>query len=88
VVTAEAGWRTGEGGGAWVTRRGAAWLMGGASVSGGVPTSWPHQDSAGQRGSNSVLNRFKNIQTVQMKFEFLQILTGSKNTFLCSKNLK
>jgi hypothetical protein len=28
------------------------------------------------RGSNSVLNRFKNIQTVQMKFKFLQILAG------------
>jgi hypothetical protein len=46
------------------------------------------QHSAGRLCSNSVLNQFKNIQTVQMKFEFLQILTGSKNTFLCSKKLK
>jgi hypothetical protein len=39
-------------------------------------------------GSNSVLNRFKNIQTAQMKFEFLQTLAGSKDTFPCSKILK
>jgi hypothetical protein len=30
----------------------------------------------------------QNIQTVQMKFEFLQTLAGSKDTFLRSKNLK
>jgi hypothetical protein len=37
---------------------------------------------------NSVLNQFKNIQTVQMKFKFLKILVGSKDTFPHSKNLK
>jgi hypothetical protein len=40
------------------------------------------------RGLNSVLNRFKNIQTVQMKFEFLQTLAGSKDTSPHSKKLK
>jgi hypothetical protein len=35
-----------------------------------------------------VLNRFKIVQMVQMKFEFLQTLVGSKDTFLHSKNLK
>jgi hypothetical protein len=40
------------------------------------------------RGLNSVLNRFKNIQMVQMKFEFLKILAGSKDTFPCSKIFK
>jgi hypothetical protein len=30
----------------------------------------------------------QNIQTVQMKFEFLQTLAGSKDTFPHSKNLK
>jgi hypothetical protein len=39
-------------------------------------------------GSILVLNRFKNIQMVQMKFEFLQTLASSKGTFPCSKNLK
>jgi hypothetical protein len=39
-------------------------------------------------GSNSVLNQFKNIQTVQMKFEFFQNLADSKDTFLYFKNLK
>jgi hypothetical protein len=37
---------------------------------------------------NLVLNRFNNIQMVQMKFEFLQIWAGLKDTFLHSKNLK
>jgi hypothetical protein len=34
---------------------------------------------------NSVLNRFKHIQTVPMKFEFLQTLAGSKDTFRTPK---
>jgi hypothetical protein len=55
---------------------------------GGVPIGGPRQHNAGRHGSNSVLNRFKNIQTVQMKFEFLQILAGSKDTFPHFKNLK
>jgi hypothetical protein len=36
----------------------------------------------------SVLNRFKNIQAVPKKFEFLQTLAGSKDIFSCSKKLK
>jgi hypothetical protein len=32
----------------------------------------PSQHSAGRSGSNLVLNRFKNTQMVQIKFEFLQ----------------
>jgi hypothetical protein len=55
---------------------------------GGVPIGGPRQHNAGRHGSNSVLNRFKNIQTVQMKFEFLQTLAGSKDTFPHFKNLK
>jgi hypothetical protein len=35
---------------------------------GEATTGGPSQHSAGRRGLNSVLNRFKNIQTVQMKF--------------------
>jgi hypothetical protein len=38
--------------------------------------------------AGSILNQFKNIQTVQLKFEFLQTLVGSKDTFPRSKNLK
>jgi hypothetical protein len=56
--------------------------------SGGASTGGPDQHSAGRRGSNSVLNRFKNIQMVQMKFEFLQTLAGSRDTFPRSKNFK
>jgi hypothetical protein len=55
---------------------------------GGAPTAGLSQHNVGRRGSNSVLNRFKNIQMVQMKFEFLQTLTGSRDTFPRSKNFK
>jgi hypothetical protein len=51
---------------------------------GGAPTGGPGPHSA-RRGSNSVLNRFKNIQTVQIKFEFLKTLAGSKDTSLAPK---
>jgi hypothetical protein len=37
--------------------------------------------------AGSILNQFKNIQTVQLKFEFLQTLVGSKDTFPRSKKL-
>jgi hypothetical protein len=53
----------------------------------GVLTGGPDHTVTGH-DLNSVLNRFKNIQTVQIKFEFLQTLAGSKDTFLHSKNLK
>jgi hypothetical protein len=51
---------------------------------------WPvgPGDTVLGHGLNSVLNGFKNIQTVRMKFEFLQILAGSKDNFSHSKNLK
>jgi hypothetical protein len=35
-----------------------------------------------------VLKPNQNIQTAQMKFEFLQTMDGSKDTFPHSKNLK
>jgi hypothetical protein len=52
---------------------------------GGAPTAGLSQHSVGRRGSNSGLNRFKNIQMVQMKFEFLQTLASSKDTFRTPK---
>jgi hypothetical protein len=55
---------------------------------GGTPTGGPGQHSARWRSSNSILNQFKNIQMVQMKFEFPKTLAGSKDTFPHSKNLK
>jgi hypothetical protein len=70
-------------------------------VSGGV---WEEERKSRQRGDGaltgrlgqySVGARFKlsfkpiqNIQTVQMKFKFLQTLAGLKVIFPCSKNLK
>jgi hypothetical protein len=56
----------------------------------GAGESEREQGSTVPAGSvlNSVLNQFKNIQTVQMKFKFLKILVGSKDTFPHSKNLK
>jgi hypothetical protein len=54
---------------------------------GGAPTGGPDQHSAGAR-FNLGFKPIQNIQTVQMKFEFLQTLAGSKDTFPRSKNLK
>jgi hypothetical protein len=54
---------------------------------GRAPTGGPGQHSAGARfklGFKSI----QNIQTVQMKFEFLQNLTSLKDTFPHPKNLK
>jgi hypothetical protein len=81
---------------------GGAGRQRGLGVSGGVQervrekgTAWQRAltsgpDSTVTVGSflNSGLNRFKHIQTVLMKFEFLQIFACSKDTFPHSKNLK
>jgi hypothetical protein len=84
AVAAEAGWQTGKGG--RVRLR-----CGMADRCGRVATG-PSGQRRGAGGrekarcsSNSVLNRFKNIQR---KFKFLQILDGSKYNFPCSKILK
>jgi hypothetical protein len=53
----------------------------------GAPTGRPGPHSAGARLKLD-FKPIQNIQTVQMKFEFLQILAGSKDTFPHSKNLK
>jgi hypothetical protein len=54
---------------------------------GGASTGRPGQHSAGAQFKLG-FKPIQNIQTVQMKFEFLQTLAGSKDTFLRSKNLK
>jgi hypothetical protein len=56
-------------------------------VSGRAPTGRPSQHSAGARFKLG-FKPIQNIQTVQMKFEFLQTLVGSKDTFPRSKILK
>jgi hypothetical protein len=77
---------------------GGAGRQWGPVVSGGVRGRVRESEAALQRvligrpGSTvpvgSVLNRFKHIQTVPMKFEFLQTLAGSKDTFVHSKKFK
>jgi hypothetical protein len=47
---------------------------------------WPEQCRAAQFKLS--FKSIQNIQTVQMKFKFLQTLTGSKDTFPHSKILK
>jgi hypothetical protein len=90
MLTVEVSWRIGEGSGARATRLtgGAGWQQGRCQRWGVAPTGGPGQHSARWRSSNSVLNQFKNIQMVQMKFEFPKTLAGSKDTFPHSKNLK
>jgi hypothetical protein len=70
----------------------ARWSVAGAGRQRGSVTTGRRQAGPGHtapvHGSNSVLNRFKNILMIQIKFEFLQTLTSSKDTFPCSKKLK
>jgi hypothetical protein len=79
-LTGGAGRQQGPGGQRWSERESErAEQCGDGALTGGpgriVPASF-------------VLNRFKNIQMVQIKFEFLQTLVGSKDTFTCLKNFK
>jgi hypothetical protein len=52
-----------------------------------APTGGPGQHSTGARFKLG-FKPIQNIQTVQMKFEFLQTLVGSKDTFPRFKYLK
>jgi hypothetical protein len=54
---------------------------------GGVPTGGLGQHNVGVWFELD-FKLIQNIQTIQMKFQFLQTLAGSKDTFPHSKNLK
>jgi hypothetical protein len=71
---------------------GQRWGVGGRGVSEAawwrVPDRWAPLIQCRATRFKLGFKPIQNIQTVQMKFEILQTLVGSKDIFPCSKNLK